>query len=300
MQDPPQEPARPVADINSAEEAARLTGKDAREPIRLSSFMISMPPAPPSGQVNLRKRARQSRTLYLAVIAGFWVCVCLLIGVVLWMGSSQPSFLMQCWLDILSVVAVGGFFGCWMFRGRARQCWQEDLWNLLDEEDTHNVGLIIELLDSSDDALCKAAKTRLPGLLRALRASDAHQLTPKHRERLHLALMGNHPPLILAILLAFEQVGGRGDAFYVERLAAGKWQAARDSEVRAAAAECLPFLLQRIQQAGMSQTLLRPSDGLHAPTEELLRPAGTSLDTASEQLLRPIYEEGKSDRPSKG
>jgi hypothetical protein len=285
------EPTAQTPRVPATEENPSSVATDAFAPIRLSTFMVSVPPEPPVKRIDLRKRARQSRNLYLAIVASFWISIGLTFGVLCPLTASPHSPQMQGWLDRLSIAVMVGFMGALMIRGWVQQCWKQDLWNLLDAEDPHTMSLLIDLLDSSDDALYRAAHEKLPRLLRRLQASDALLLTAKQRDRLQLALMGNHKALVLAILKAFEQVGDQAALPTVQKLAAGEWQAAQDSAVRAAAAECLPFLVQRIQQAGMSRTLLRPSDSLSLPDETLLHPAGASADTAPDELLRPTAEE---------
>lgn len=84
------------------------------------------------------------------------------------------------------------------------------------------------------------------------------------------ALGGRDADLILAILRALEQVGDEKALPAVERLV----EIEPYHKVGRAAEACLPALRQRVEQARLAQTLLRPASAPNAPSEVLLRPAG--------------------------
>jgi hypothetical protein len=92
-------------------------------------------------------------------------------------------------------------------------------------------------------------------------------------------------------LKAIEQIGDYHAQAYVENLARGEGEAAKNPRVRAAAQACLLSLQEQHAKDCVAQTLLRPAATPDTPAEMLLRPAST---LEGDLLLRPsISEEEK-------
>jgi HEAT repeat protein len=157
-------------------------------------------------------------------------------------------------------------------------------------DDGRVCGPLLELWHSGDSEMRLVAEASLVRLLPSLRASDAAQLNARQRERLDQALSSGSVGLVLAVLKALEQIGGKKELPRVERLAAGGGLAKHENRIREAAQECLLYLQQRTQGKEANETLLRASDRFEG-TETLLRAAQGSTETPPEQLLRA----GRSD-----
>lgn len=95
----------------------------------------------------------------------------------------------------------------------------------------------------------------------------------------------------LAILKAYEQIGGQKELSTVERLSQGRITIHSPTkilpEIIAAAEECLPYLKARAQEENVRMQLLRPSSSQDQSPATLLRPSYSSADDSPEELLRP-------------
>jgi hypothetical protein len=105
----------------------------------------------------------------------------------------------------------------------------------------------------------------------------------------------------VAILKAYEQVGGAKELPLVARLAEeslvvpkfaqGRKSARRlnrmPSEIAQAAAECLPYMQIRANDEIASRQLLRASSEDRSMDRSLLRAAASDPDVSVDQLLRP-------------
>jgi len=172
------------------------------------------------------------------------------------------------------------------------------------------LGVLVRTLELPSIPLQNLAKRRLIELLPTLRASDAALLSeadrrillrpltisPQNwggrvlRELFSRSAYRREVDLRLAILKAFEQIGGDQEIGVVERLAD------RSSmlfgplsvlpEIREAAQACLPFVQHHAGEQRASAQLLRASSPPSSPSDVLLRPASGLSDTSPEQLLR--------------
>ena len=204
---------------------------------------------------------------------------------------NQPSF-------VAIAVAACVAFPIWVLKPskRARQATGD----LAKVEDIAAVGSMIEtLMYSEETSTALQVKETLIRLLPQLRASDAHLFSNRQMAMLQTMLklpaftrgdlLANpfkkiqaHARLQLAILKAFEQIGD-------ERVLSGVTYAVShgsNREVKRAAAECLPFVQQRVELAKASKTLLRASGSGAADTSILVRPV-ESGSQAAEEMLRP-------------
>ena len=128
--------------------------------------------------------------------------------------------------------------------------WRNALEEYQGKTDLQAIGLIVEGLPVSD--LRGFTMEILTKMLPRLQSSDAHRLTPHHHSLLNRVLSRNNiyfdprrTAFKIAILKAYEQVGGTEDLPTVERLAQGKGYARKDKHIREAAQECLPYLQAR-------------------------------------------------------
>lgn len=161
--------------------------------------------------------------------------------------------------------------------------------------DTRIVGPLITAMSWPDMELHRPAlKHALVQLLPRMRASDAHLLDARQRAWLRRALRGRDEQLVIAILKALEQIGGREDMPHVERLARRRARAPRARAIQQAAEQCLTMLRGRLDQTG--DTLLRAARSDAPDSESLLRPAGDA-QAPPDTLLRPHDEphDGRED-----
>ena len=153
-------------------------------------------------------------------------------------------------------------------------------------KDPRAVGPMAELLDIQDRDVRTVIIEALTGLLPDLKASDAALLDTEQRAHLYHALNGKDIALSLAILKALEQVGDSKALPIVEKLAAGEGKAAKEPRLQDAAQQALPALRQRISLQQASSQLLRASDAISTPPEQLLRAATGHAEQHAEMLLR--------------
>jgi len=183
------------------------------------------------------------------------------------------------------------------------------------------IGALVRALKVDSKSVKNIAKTCLTEYLPQLNAGDAELLGEQERDILirTLAISPNdkgyrdltelwssaadrrETAFRVAILKAYEQVGGAKELPLVTRLAEQQQDVpwiARSSrggysfgrmpaEITQAAAECLPYLQLRANEELASRQLLRASGPERAPDPTLLRSAASVAVQPSDQLLRP-------------
>ena len=164
-------------------------------------------------------------------------------------------------------------------------------------DDMRVVGPLIDYLINGE--LHSAVEDALTRLLPRVQASDAEQFTPARRDRLCRELARNrsafvhfyplrrqNPAYAVAILKAFEQVGGEFELPEARALTNGSIKGVSPS-VQAAARECLPFLEQRVHAQQSRVELLRAASSSIEASGQLLRAAtDNTADTPPDELLR--------------
>ena len=165
-------------------------------------------------------------------------------------------------------------------------------------EDVSLIGPLAEALAYRSKSVREAAATALLCLLPRLQETDADLLTSSQFTHLHRALMSNNPELVLAILGAFEQIGGSQVMPNVQKLAAGLGTAGKEPRIREAAQQTLLRLNQRIESQRAPQILLRAASISDTGGEILLRPAVEATDTSEYVLLRPINNTNQTNQES--
>lgn len=171
--------------------------------------------------------------------------------------------------------------------------------------ETRYIGPLIDALSMQEGQRIQWIKTTLTQLLPHMNAGDAGRLSPQQIGRLRDVLSHSvENPLHkdigalfspdrkradfqIAILKAFQQVGGEKELSVVEQLATREAKTGLQKEIREAAKECLPYLQARVEQERGRQTLLRPSESPEQTANILLRPALGSVSEDSMHLLRP-------------
>ena len=156
-------------------------------------------------------------------------------------------------------------------------------------DDVRVVGFLTESMHSLNEKYRAAVRDALTRLLPRVRQSDAKYLTVFRRKLLlqQFDLPRRPTSFLLAILKAMEQVGGAEAIPVVSRLARGEGRAAKDSALKAAAQECLPYLEARAEGRELRDTLLRSSSAAEVAPETLLRPAPATSEEPANELLRP-------------
>jgi hypothetical protein len=173
-----------------------------------------------------------------------------------------------------------------------------------------SVGALVDLFKYDTLDAHETAKRGLTELLPKLRADQAALLTPEHRALLNTRLMV--PPEELghkdirelfsnttdrevefrvAILKAYEQVGDEKALAVVTRLAnvdlgPGVYSARGLQRVKAAAAECLPYLKFRVAKLTAQNSLLRGAAQEEASAGTLLRAASSVSPSDPAVLVR--------------
>ncbi|HZO91514.1 MAG TPA: hypothetical protein VFB38_24540 [Chthonomonadaceae bacterium] len=160
------------------------------------------------------------------------------------------------------------------------------LLTLARSEEPSVVGQMADALEFPDARVRQAAAETLTRLLPCLRASDAFWLNARQRAILCRALQSADADLVMAILRALRQIGGRDEMPSVEQLARGRGKAAGDWRVQEMSQRCLALLRDRAAQEQDSQTLLRATDASATAANILLRPVSSTPDASPRQLLR--------------
>ena len=184
------------------------------------------------------------------------------------------------------------------------------------------VGALVRALKVDGKAVKNIAKICLTDLLPTLNATDTDLLGERERDILiktlaispddkgyrdltelwSAAAKRREIEFRVAILKAYEQVGGAKELLLVSRLAeeipvvprfARNLRAKRSinkmgPEIARAAAECLPYLQIRANEELASRQLLRASSADSGTERTLLRPSGAESDIPAEQLLRAV------------
>ena len=170
--------------------------------------------------------------------------------------------------------------------------------------DLKQIPTLMRALEMQNRTVSNSAKQELSRLLPHLKTSDSSLLNETDRTLLIRLFVGLDTQSIsalltrtdakternfqVAILKAFEQVGGAQELILVERLA-GKSEyfssLKLSSEVNEAAVECLSFIQARAKDQQEKGTLLRASSADTYAPSELLRPS-SSADDSPNELLR--------------
>jgi hypothetical protein len=239
-----------------------------------------------------RQQKRYHRMLQFTVSAAIGLC-----GISFLLFSDQILGS----LTVLLLFACVGFVARFVLLKAFRR-WSRATAELAASGDVRAIGPLVEALQVPQGISSQvAARNALTALLPRLKANDAPLLNDSHRRilRLFVSTGGGPPagesplfarrdyaPFAVAILEAYQQVGDSGDLPVVERLAQGKGAGARDKRIQNAAAACLPYLQQRVEQERAPHTLLRAAGSTDTPAESLLRPAQSVGDSDPQQLLR--------------
>ncbi len=184
-------------------------------------------------------------------------------------------------LLVAALLSIGGqVFSVWANRGSARR--------LATLDDPRAIAPLLETYEKSLFWKESEVKQTLIRLLRNVKASDADIVGASGRKWLVRKLKGERwssdsADLNIAILKALEQIGDASDVPVIERLA----KSARHPDVRRAALECLPALMERTAPEQNRQTLLRPA----IASCDLLRPAHGVAEPDPQTLLRPASPE---------
>jgi hypothetical protein len=215
-----------------------------------------------------------------------------------------PAATLSVFGTIYSVILLLLFRRIWRMRRKAREVAAQ----IRDSADLRCVGAMVDVLTIENKALRSVVETTLTSLLPQIKASDAGLLGPTQKRRLSLVLLrpvdapayrdvldttrlrGAHlAEYQVAILKAFEQVGGASEIKLVRHLAEATATSEAGLKAQEAARQCLVYLNERAAQESAARTLLRGSSALPASPEQLLRPAGGDPGSSA-NLVRPSEE----------
>jgi len=194
---------------------------------------------------------------------------------------------------------------------RARRRQTHNARSLAEFDDLRAVGPLVDAVGMGDAGLQQLAEESLSKLLPQLKATDSELLSPVQRDVLRkragrvfqaeIALQfgkrriplyrrrNANDEFLVALLKAWEQIGGEEELKVVEGLAAGKGLGANAS-VQAAAEACLPALRNRVDEDRAKATLLRPA-AAEASVDTLVRPVTAPRDVNIDILLKPSQPE---------
>jgi hypothetical protein len=141
--------------------------------------------------------------------------------------------------------------------------------------------VVFRNLHDSNRLVRLAAIRSLPGILSSVLA-DEIMPPPGAMEYLMPLLNWWDERLVVMILDVLREYGGGSRAAEVGRLA----KRGRTERIRAAAADVLPILLERLRLEQDPRVLLRPSEAPEDGPEVLLRPAVSTADEDPSMLLR--------------
>jgi hypothetical protein len=128
----------------------------------------------------------------------------------------------------------------------------------------------------------KAAMKAMLGTLPYISAEWYGHISPRTMHNLIRALKHPDDTLVLEVVRALGRAGDGSAAKRVAMLA----ESSQSEEIKEAAAEALPALLERERKEHLAGSLLRPVDGQHSEKHDLLRPAHDCRTGDTSQLLR--------------
>ncbi len=140
------------------------------------------------------------------------------------------------------------------YRSKNTALWTYMVRSLKELDDVRSIGVVVTLWhDDSGRRATFDTSPRLDALLirllRRLEPKDGYLLNARRRRWLHEELTGYNVPLVAAILEALYQIGDGTAVRFVEPLARGRGLAAKEPQIRTAAAACLPLLRARAEFA---------------------------------------------------
>ena len=138
------------------------------------------------------------------------------------------------------------------YRSKDTAIWTYMVRSLKELDDVRSIGVVVTLWhnDSGRRATFDTSPrldALLIRLLRRLEPKDGYLLNARRRRWLHEELTGYNVPLVAAILEALYQIGDGTAVRFVEPLACGRGLAAKEPQIRTAAAACLPVLRARAE-----------------------------------------------------
>ncbi|HLJ55372.1 MAG TPA: hypothetical protein VKT77_10060 [Chthonomonadaceae bacterium] len=156
-------------------------------------------------------------------------------------------------------------------------------------DDVRVLGRLAELLEWPNPEIHRAVMPAMTRLLPKVKASDRPFRTRMQRTSFNRSLSAanaySHPGYVIAALKALEQIGDASAVPPVTALANASPSSAGERKVCDAAAECLPYLLQRAKQTDLIDSLLRASAPSSSGPDTLMRAAATT-GIEHEGLLR--------------
>jgi hypothetical protein len=275
-----------IPDCAPPEERQTVTGADAiqsSEPAaRLGTLLASV------------QRDRDRRNRFAKLLGGAcMICALLASAIGLAQGVS--------WRLLIHNYAFISFLNWTIYGSVCRIMGNKPARELMQVDDVSCVGPLIDVWAHPDATFDRKTRrmiqSTLTRLLPRLKASDAHLLTEQQRAALRNVIANNgyiafgvhqNIEFMLAIVKGMEQIGD----WRCEPIISIMAKTAKDSRLRDAARECLPFLQSLAAKLRVGETLLRPSAVTAIGSETLLRPAAADgKDCSSEVLLRPTSDE---------
>lgn len=197
---------------------------------------------------------------------------------------------------------------CFLLRilsGRSKRKVRRLILQMTQQADAGSIGPLLDAFSFNSRKTREATIDTLTSLLPHLTSDDSELLTTARRSvlRSHLRLATDDllskdvqtffrardrrtTDFYIAILQAFEKVGGPDELTVVQQTASLTPANSDESRIREAAAACLIALQPRVEALLSSTTLLRAADAAAAGVETLLRVPTEGLPGASEELLR--------------
>ena len=163
--------------------------------------------------------------------------------------------------------------------------------SLINCDNPYGAVLLIEATEYPDDFVRLGATAALVRILSRMQAIHVSLIDEMHRLMLYRLLETDNTELVLAILRALPQFEDGKALPYVESLAAGKGNAAKDKRVIDAACGCLQILREYAERERASKALVRAASDPDTDSQALLRASGEVTNSSPDQLLRASIAE---------
>ena len=210
------------------------------------------------------------------------------------LGLIAFTLIISIFTSIQFVSYIGAFTGVFASTVALSQRQKQTTIELARYEDITIAGPLCEMLNAHDKQITQTVQLALTNLLPKLKASDGNLISSEQKKQLRKALSRSkgsvkaidYSVFQIAILKAFEQIGGHDELELVSEIAKSP-ESGYASTVRQAAIDCLPYLQARVAGEKERQELLRASSFTDLPDGDLLRPAHSPGETSPAELLRP-------------
>lgn len=166
---------------------------------------------------------------------------------------------------------------------------------LTESDDVRVVGTLANWVAAQGTETEQTVLNKLKSTLPKLSTADSIHFTAEQRAALIVGLdraaatsSTYDPALAVAILKGLEHIGQADCIPVVRRLAGRDAYSSGTEAIRDTARVCLQTIEDRAAREDRTRTLLRPALAPDSPDKVLMRPAGNTMATDPDELLRPV------------